>query len=1289
MRALLLKGPPAVSEFRLSKLLHGLVSATSEISARYIFVAWFDDGTDQAELTRMHDRLLELTQAKVAMDLPEAGSEFDLIVAPRQGTITPWSSKATDICVNCGIESLLRIERMTAWELPGLAPADIEHFKARVHDRMTETTLTAPGALASWHHTQAPAPLGRVEVLREGRAALERTNASLGLALASDEIDYLEARYREIARDPSDAELMMFAQANSEHCRHKIFNADWTIDGEAKSRSLFQMIRNTFETHPNEVLSAYRDNAAVTRGYPAERFFLNPETNIYSSANEPADILMKVETHNHPTGISPFPGAATGAGGEIRDEGATGRGARPKAGLTGFSVSHLRHPLIDAPWECDRPLNPKLASALDIMLEGPIGAAAFNNEFGRPALLGYFRSFETPAANRQLRGYDKPIMLAGGVGNIRRQHIEKNTVEPGDRVIVLGGPAMLIGLGGGAASSMNAGTGQDDLDYASVQRDNAEMQRRCQQVIDTCWAAGEHNPIQMIHDVGAGGLSNAIPELLHDFSRGGQLNLRAIPSADPGLSPLEIWCNEAQERYVLAIKPADMAVFSAICERERCPFADLGEATQAEHLLVTDVAFNAPAIDIPMDVIFGKPPKMSRQAVTQETIALPPQAVLCELGDAIDRVLRFPGVGDKRFLITIGDRTVGGLCVRDQMVGPWQVPVADCAVTAAGFVDFSGEAMALGERTPVALTDGPASARLAVGEAVTNLAAARVRQISDIVLSANWMCPAGFEGEDARLYSMVETVGVDFCPRLGVNIPVGKDSMSMQSSWESDGAQWQTVAPVSLVITAFAPVVDVTRSLTPQLSEQNGELIVIDLSDGKNRLGGSVLAQATSRELGDPADCDSPERLCEFFTAIQMLNENGYIRAYHDRSDGGLMVTLLEMAFASRRGLEIDLSKLGDDVNAILFAEELGAVIEVPRGAVDEVMDFLRDTSSLAPMAHCIGRASDDVDVRFSHAGEVVFEQSIFSLLDAYSATTYAMQSLRDNPRCADQELASILDQNDPGLAISAPEPLQTRFAQGPELLSTRPRVAILREQGVNGHLEMAAAFTRAGFEAVDVHMSDVIAGREDLMAMSGLAVCGGFSYGDVLGAGRGWAGTIRFNAAANDVFARFFADLDRFTLGVCNGCQMLADLGDLIPGTAAWPRFVRNRSEQFEARLSMVEITQSPSLLLDGLAGLRTPVAIAHGEGRAAWDADEDPMAMCLRYTDNDGNVASDYPANPNGSPHGLAGVTSDDGRVTIMMPHPERVFLARQMSWAPPDWAHEESPWMQLFYNARRAIG
>jgi phosphoribosylformylglycinamidine synthase len=1143
----------------------------------------------------------------------------------------------------------------------------------------------------------------------------------------------------------------MFAQANSEHCRHKIFNADWVIDGEPQAYSLFAMIRNTTAQSPAGVLSAYRDNAAVITGWPAQRFAADAEDGCYRRSEEPLHILFKVETHNHPTAIAPDPGAATGSGGEIRDEGATGRGAKPKAGLCGFSVSNLRIPGAEQPWERDWGRPERICSALEIMRDGPIGAAAFNNEFGRPNLAGYFRSFEqpvpTPSGGVELRGYHKPIMLAGGVGVVRAPHVEKGRFPAGAPLIVLGGPAMLIGLGGGAASSMTSGASAEDLDFASVQRANPEMQRRCQEVIDRCNARGETSPILFIHDVGAGGLSNALPELVHDGGRGGRFELQRVPNADPGMSPMEIWCNEAQERYVLAVDPERLAEFEAICARERCPYAVVGEATDEEQLVLEDARFGTVPIDMPLSLLLGKPPQMRREVSSVPPVGEPLDLAHIDLAEAIARVLRLPTVAAKGFLITIGDRSVGGLVARDQMVGPWQVPVADCAVTLTDYRGHTGEAMAMGERPPLALLDAGAAARLAVAEALTNIAAAPIADLGDVKLSANWMAAAGHPGEDARLYETVRAVGLELCPALGIAIPVGKDSMSMKTAWDRPrlplpGAEGQgndasdegserveMTAPLSLVISAVAPVRDVRRGLTPWLRLDRGEtvLVLVDLGRGQDRLGGSALAQVFGRLGERPADVDDPELLKDFFSAMQHLKEDALLLAYHDRSDGGLLATLCEMAFAGRCGLDCDLGMLpgfgatvgggaGDgarsdqsvasadlglgpgerplsearDPIAALFAEELGAVLQVRAAELARVLDRLQQLG-LGACSHPLGQPSSNGMIRIRRGEQVLFEASRAELQRAWSETSWQMQRLRDNPDCADEEFARI-GAEEPGLSASLPfDPAEDIAAP---LIATglRPRLAILREQGVNGQVEMAAAFDRAGFDCIDVHMSDLLEGRLGLDGFQGLAACGGFSYGDVLGAGEGWAKTILFNPRAREQFETFFARSDSFALGVCNGCQMLANLRELIPGTEHWPHFVRNRSEQFEARLLMVEITASPSILLRGMQGARLPIVVSHGEGRAEFrDAAQQQAAeamTALRYIEADGRPAMRYPANPNGSPEGITGLCNVDGRVTIMMPHPERIFRTVQQSWHPEDWG-EDSPWLRLFRNARLWVG
>jgi phosphoribosylformylglycinamidine synthase len=1163
---------------------------------------------------------------------------------------------------------------------------------------MTESVLEHEADAARLFRHADPQPLATVDVLADGRAALEAANASMGLALAPDEIDYLVDNFRVLGRNPTDVELMMFAQANSEHCRHKIFNADFIVDGQKQDKSLFKIIRRSTEASPAGVLSAYSDNAAVMEGPEAGLFFPDPETGVYDFHREPVGILMKVETHNHPTAISPYPGAATGSGGEIRDEGATGRGSKPKAGLTGFSVSNLRLPDAVRPWEKDFGKPSRIASALDIMLEGPIGGAAFNNEFGRPNIAGYFRTFEMEVpgpSGREIRGYHKPIMIAGGFGNIRGALVAKGEVPAGAAIIVLGGPAMLIGLGGGAASSMASGASEEDLDFASVQRDNAEMQRRCQEVIDRCCALGEASPIVSIHDVGAGGLSNALPELVNDSRRGARFELRKIPSDEPGMSPLAIWCNEAQERYVLAVAADKLDTFEALCRRERCPFAVLGNATAERTLVVTDAHFGNQPIDMPLSVLLGKPPKMVRDVKHAQAAQQPFSTAGIDLREAITRVLRLPAVADKTFLITIGDRTVTGLISRDQMVGPWQVPVADAAVTATSYDTFTGEAMAMGERTPVALLDAVASVRLAVGEAITNIASAPIDDIGKIKLSANWMAPAGHPGEDARLYDAVRTVGQELAPALGIAIPVGKDSMSMSTVWKENGEEKRVTAPLSLIVSAFAPATDIRRALTPQLRTDVGdtELLLVDLGAGKNRLGGSALGQVFG-QLGDvPPDLDEPVRLKGFFAAIQELGGASKLLAYHDRSDGGLFITLVEMAFAGGTGVNIDLPPDSDDVLAQLFSEELGAVVQVRKSdAAQARACFARH--GLDGFIHACGGVTATNQIAIRKSGGVLFEEKRSVLRGIWSETTCAMQSLRDDPTCAAEEQASRCDAEDPGLVLRPSFDAQADVAAPFIARGARPRVAILREQGVNGQIEMAAAFHRAGFEPVDVHMSDILAGRIELAGFRGVAACGGFSYGDVLGAGEGWAKSILYSARARAEFERFFARQDTFTLGVCNGCQMVSNLKEIIPGASLWPRFVRNRSEQFEARLALVRIEPSPSVLLAGMAGSRVPIAVAHGEGRAEFASAEARTALdnsglvAARFVDHHGNPTEHYPENPNGSPQGLTAITTPDGRATIIMPHPERVFRSVQLSWRPDD-AGADSPWMRLFRNARVFVG
>jgi phosphoribosylformylglycinamidine synthase len=1293
---LILRGAPALSAFRHGKLLEQLTSKVPAVTGLYAEFAHFAEvtGVLAADEEQVLARLLKYGPS-VAVQEP-LGRLF--LTVPRFGTISPWSSKASDIARNCGLAKIQRIERGIAYYVSGeLDEAGAQQVADVLHDRMTQLVLGALEDAASLFSHAEPKPLTVVDVLVGGRAALEQANVELGLALAEDEIDYLVSSFTTMGRNPHDIELMMFAQANSEHCRHKIFNASWDIDGESQEKSLFGMIKNTYQMHSDGVLSAYKDNAAVIVGHTAGRFYPNAETRQYGATEEPVHILMKVETHNHPTAIAPFPGASTGSGGEIRDEGATGRGAKPKAGLTGFTVSNLQIPGFEQPWEVPYGKPERIVTALDIMIEGPLGGAAFNNEFGRPALTGYFRTFEqaiqTPRGE-EVRGYHKPIMLAGGMGNIRAEHVQKAEITVGSKLIVLGGPAMLIGLGGGAASSMATGTSSADLDFASVQRENPEMERRCQEVIDRCWQLGEHNPISFIHDVGAGGLSNAFPELVNDGGRGGRFELRNVPNDEPGMAPHEIWSNESQERYVMAVGAADFERFKAICERERCPFAVVGEATEEQHLTVTDSHFGNNAVDMPLNVLLGKAPRMHRSADREAELGDDFDASALGIDEAVTRVLRHPAVASKSFLITIGDRSITGLVVRDQMVGPWQVPVADCAVTATSFDVYTGEAMAMGERTPLALLDAPASGRMAIGETLTNIAASRIDAISDIKLSANWMAAAGHPGEDARLYDTVKAVGMQLCPELGITIPVGKDSMSMQTRWQDEGAEKSVTSPLSLVVTGFAPVSDIRKTMTPQLRMDKGvtDLILIDLGRGQNRMGASILAQVHGQLGRQAPDVDDAEDLKAFFAVIQGLNADGYLLAYHDRSDGGMLVSALEMAFAGHCGLNLYLDSLADnsqELAAVLFNEELGAVIQVHQDATPEVLAQF-SAAGLGDCVAVIGQPVNNDEVAISFNGQPVFAGQRRLLQRQWAETSYQIQRLRDNVQCADQEFDALLEEDNPGLSIKLGFDVNEDIAAPYIKKGLRPQIAVLREQGVNGQVEMAAAFDRAGFNAIDVHMSDILAGRVDLDAFKGLVACGGFSYGDVLGAGEGWAKSILFNNRARDAFSAFFERNDSFSLGVCNGCQMLSNLHELIPGSEFWPHFVRNRSEQFEARVAMVQVQESASIFLQGMAGSRMPIAIAHGEGHAEFESEEALLeadlssCVAMRFIDNHGKVTETYPANPNGSPRGITGLTSRDGRVTIMMPHPERVFRAVQNSWRPEEW-QEDAGWLRMFRNAR----
>lgn len=1311
---LILPGNRAFSDFNKNKLLKILqhsIPAIQDIHARYWHFVKISQTLDEQQRTILN----ELLHYGEGDDKEPAGELF--LVTPRLGTISPWSSKATDIIHNCGLLSVERAERGIAYfiELDDgdkKLSADQQVFiREKIHDRMIEVVMSDASEAEALFSDAEPLPMRIIELGSNPQIALQQANIDLGLALSPDEIEYLADNYASLNRNPSDVELMMFAQANSEHCRHKIFNADWIIDGKKQDQTLFGMIKNTYKKSPEGVLSAYHDNASVVEGSQATRFFPDSGTHEYSYSEEPVHMLMKVETHNHPTAISPFPGAATGSGGEIRDEGATGNGSKPKAGLCGFSVSNLKISDYAMPWEKDHGKPERIDSALDIMLEGPIGAAAFNNEFGRPNIAGYFRTYEAevPGASseKELRGYHKPIMLAGGLGNIRANNINMRDIPVDTPIIVLGGPAMLIGLGGGAASSMASGTSAESLDFASVQRGNPEMERRAQEVIDRCVAMGDDNPILWIHDVGAGGISNAIPEIVNDAGRGGKFELRTVPNDEPSMSPMEIWCNEAQERYVLAIAEDKLDSFIALCERERAIYAVVGNATEEQHLLVGDALFENNPVDMSMDMLLGKPPKMLRD-VHHKTFHKPEFALDdIKLEEAIERVLRLPAVASKAFLITIGDRTITGMINRDQMVGPWQVPVADVAVTCADYIGYNGEAMALGERTPIALVSPAASGRMAIGEAITNIAAAKINKISDIFLSANWMAAAGFEGEDAALFDTVKAVGEELCPKLGIAIPVGKDSLSMKTVWDQHGEKETThhemAAPLSLIITSFAIVEDVRKTLTPQLRtdtlRKNGgsdvgddggdsDLILIDLGKAKNRLAASALSQVYSQVGAHAPDVNDAATLVNFFNAIQELNQENLLMAYHDRSDGGLLATLSEMAFAGHCGITIYLDDIAKSPLEALFTEELGAVIQVHHTDTEDVLSILRE-ADLGSCSHVIGHLNNRDEIEFSWAKEIIYKQARAKLQSIWAETSYRMQALRDNDECAKQEFEQVNNTEDTGLFAEVTFDINEDTALPYINTGIRPSIAILRDQGVNGQQEMAVAFDRAGFKAVDVHMTDIISGRVALDDFKGMVACGGFSYGDVLGAGGGWAKTILHNSRAKDEFSAFFEREDVFGLGVCNGCQMFSHLRAMIPGASHWPSFYRNESEQFEARFTMVEVMDSPSILLKGMQGSKMPIAVAHGEGRAVFDTDSalNNNLASMRYLDNAGNPTEQYPANPNGSTLGITGLTNTDGRFTIMMPHPERVIRTVTNSWHPDEWG-EDSPWMRIFRNARQWV-
>ncbi|HSQ43006.1 MAG TPA: phosphoribosylformylglycinamidine synthase [Fibrobacteraceae bacterium] len=1301
---LILQGSPALSDFRLQKLLTDFQTAglpVEGLSCEFLHLIDLEGQISTGD-RQVLEKLLTYGPQREARAI--RGESF--IVAPRPGTISPWSSKATDIAHICGLPAIRRIERAVSYTVAAksLNEAQRKAVAAKIHDRMTQVVFAQTSDLEKLFLRESPRPLGVIPLLEKGRDALVEADKALGLALAADEIDYLVQSFQHLGRNPSDVEIMMFAQANSEHCRHKIFNASWDIDSEAQQLSLFAMIRNTYNLHPEGILSAYKDNAAVMVGHKAARFYADPRTGEYGGHPEEIQILMKVETHNHPTAISPYPGASTGSGGEIRDEGATGRGSKPKVGLCGFSVSNLKLPGAVQPWEREFGKPGRIAAPLDIMIEGPLGGAGFNNEFGRPNILGYFRTFEQEVAGPngpEVRGYHKPIMLAGGLGNIKASHIEKGSITPGDQLVVLGGPAMLIGLGGGAASSVASGSGNEDLDFASVQRDNPEMERRCQEVIDRCWALEQDNPISFIHDVGAGGLSNALPELVKDGGVGGHFELRKVPNDEPGMTPLEIWCNESQERYVLAVSARHMHVFEEICARERCPYAVVGEAVADKHLTLEDSHFHNRPIDMPLEVLLGKPPRMHRK---EQKLNKPTQKLnlaQATIPEALHRVLANPSVADKTFLITIGDRTVTGLVSRDPMVGPWQVPVADCAISASSFDEFTGEAMSIGERAPVAILDPAASAKLAVGEAITNIAAAQIGEIGHINLSANWMAAPNVPGDGADLYAAVQAVGMELCPQLGITIPVGKDSMSMSTVWKDQSGTHRVTSPISLVVSAFASVTDIRKTLTPQLRNEPGtSLLLVDLGFGKNRLGASMLAQCYAQMGDESPNVDNAAALKAFFNIMQQLGQQGLILAYHDRSDGGLLVSALEMAFAGHVG--VDLMLPPGDVFAVGFSEELGAVLQVRSDLVSDVASIFA-AHGLEHCLHLVGTLNERYHFTVKQVGSstrtggiadamgetTYMDEDLSTLRAIWSDTTRRIQALRDNPECAESEFEAKLDAQDPGIRPQ----VNFSLSVGRDF-SGKPPMAILREQGVNGEIEMAAAFDRAGFKSIDVHMTDVLSGRIHLADFKGLVACGGFSYGDVLGAGEGWAKSILFHEKARAEFAQFFARPDTFALGICNGCQMMSNLHELVPGADHWPRFVQNASERFEARLVSVRVEKSPSVLLKDMEGSVLPIVVAHGEGRAEF-RDASALQACdksglvgLRYVDNYQKVTTRYPFNPNGAPLGITGLTTSDGRVTIMMPHPERVFRTVQYSWHPDNWG-DEAPWMRLFRNARVFVG
>ena len=1272
-------GTQALRNFKVRDLNEKINSEFTNInllSSEYIhFIETNNKLSNKNQLTL--DKLLNYSPA-----LDTSNSLQKIIVIPRIGTISPWSSKATDIFKLCSLHEIRRIERGIIYHFSRkIKTEELEAILSYVMDRMTESHLKDISDSSLLFDKLKPNSYRSIDILKEGKSAIIKANIELGLALSDGEIDYLYYSFNKLKRNPRDIELMMFAQANSEHCRHKIFNADWIIDSEKKAISLFGMIKNTYHQNPEGLLSVYSDNSAVMSGYKSSFFEPNHE-GVYTSSIAEKAVLIKVETHNHPTAIAPNPGAATGSGGEIRDEGATGRGSKPKVGLSGFSVSNLKIPHSINPWEKDYGKPSQIASALEIMIDGPVGAASFNNEFGRPNTCGYFRTYEQKTANNEVRGYHKPIMLAGGIGNIREDHVEKGLISDGDVLIVLGGPAMLIGLGGGAASSVGSGDQSQELDFASVQRANPEMQRRAQEVINSCINLGNKNPIVSIHDIGAGGLSNGVPELVNDSQKGAILQLRSIPNDEKKMSPLEIWCNESQERYVLAIKDENVELFRQICIKERSPFAILGNATDTQHLTLEDSYFKNKPIDLDMSLLFGSTPKTLKNVSSILNNEQEFDSSIIKLDEAIVRLLKLPTVASKNFLITIADRSVTGLVARDQMIGPWQVPVADCAISLSDYSGYQGEAMSIGEKTPLSLINAAAAARMSVGEALTNLLSAYIEDISHINLSANWMCASGFPGEDAKLYEAVKAIGMELCPKLGLTIPVGKDSMSMKSTWNENGDEKSVTAPLSLIISAFSKIPDARIQVTPLLNTKvDSELFLIDLGLGKNRMGGSCLAQVYNQVGRTSPDLDDPTLFAKFFSLINRLNKEKLISAYHDRSDGGIVTTLLEMAFASHCGIEIR----GSNTINELFNEELGCVIQVPIINKPKILKEL-ESIGLKEFTLPIAKINNTDEILIYQKDKLVFRKKREDLHKDWSSTSFEISKLRDNPKCSESENEELVKISD-GLKVKTTYDINESISAPYLNRGARPKIAILREQGINGHIEMAAAFTKAGFDASDVHMSEILSGKTSLKQFQGLAACGGFSYGDVLGAGRGWANSILLNSKAKDEFSEYFSRTDSFTLGVCNGCQMVSNLKEIIPSSEKWPSFERNVSEQFEARFTSVKIGKTNSIFFNEMEGSIIPIAIAHGEGKTNFNTEHSKANIAMKYVNYSGNPTQAYPHNPNGSENAIASICDDSGRITIMMPHPERVFRSIQNSWHPDDW-QERSPWMRMFENARKWV-